>query len=110
MDKANYTVTGLDIGGSLHIAAILRGDPLIYPTTPYANSASAPWAWVGQAESVPDAVAHARVAFAEWHHGHGPIGSEGVIIGAVPPEHRRTMSTSEQPTVKRRWWDPRRYW
>lgn len=109
MDKANYTVTGLDIGGSLHIAAILKGDPPIYPTHPYANSASTPWAWVGLAESVPDAVARARVAFAEWHHGHGPFGGEGVIIG-VEPERRRTMSTSEQPTVRRRWWDPRRYW
>lgn len=108
VDKAIYTVAGLDIGGSLHIAAILQDEPWIYPTAPYANSATTPWAWQGQAESVPDAVAHARVAFAEWYHRHGSFGGEGVIITAKP-EHRRTMSISEQPTVKRRWW-PRRWW
>jgi hypothetical protein len=104
-----YTVTGLDIGGSLHVAAILKGDPWMYETKPYENAASVPWAWQGQATSVADAVRRAYIGFAEWHHGAGPVGHGGMVFG-VTPRFKHTMSTSEQQTVRRRWWNPRRWW
>lgn len=115
MDARAYTVAGLDIGGSLHIAVITEGAPWIFNSKPYANAVSAPWAWQGQATSVSEAVAYARQAFAAWHHqgGEGLIGTKGEVYGVWDETGRREHSVtlaSVQPTVKRRWFDPRRYW
>ncbi len=113
MDARAYTVAGLDVGGSLHIAAITEGNPWIFNTQPYANGATAPWAWQGQATSVPEAVQLARTAFATWHHlgAEGMIGVKGQVYGIWDETGRRSYTlASEQPTVKRRWWSPRRWW
>lgn len=92
MDARAYTVAGLDVGGSLHIATIIEGSPWIYNSQPWANSATAPWAWQGQALSVSDAVRQARAAFAFWHHmgGAGMIGSRGQVYG-VWDEDRKSV-------------------
>lgn len=107
-----YTVVCLDIGGSLHVAAVVDSDGNVLPSKQYVNAATIPWSWQGPAMSAGRAVDEARAAFAHWHHTEGPIGATGVVVGGttLPGVSTYDTRTSEPQTVTRRWWDPRRYW
>lgn len=96
----DYTVVGVDLDGSLCVAAVFEGRPSIVTGVKDPRHGS----WIHRvdarhARTADEAVRYSRAVFAQWRSPEGPIGASVNVSGVT--------DASAAQTVTRRWYNPR---